>query len=187
MSNITKQGNTMEDSQLVIKCLDDNSLAQEMLFNKYASKMLGVCMKYFNSKSEAEDALQDGFIKVFQNLKAFSGNGSLEGWIRRIIVNTSLDAIRKNKKLQLNTPIENVEFSLHSNNNTLKSLEAEDLLKILDTLPLGYKTVFNLYAIEGYSHKEIADELNININTSKSQLSRARKVLQNLVDKYNLK
>ena len=138
MSKITKRSNTMEDSELVIKCLDDNSLAQEMLFNKYASKMLGVCMRYFNSTVEAEDALQDGFIKVFQNLNSFSGNGSLEGWIRRIIVNTSLDAIRKNKKLQLNTPIENVEFSLGNNNTILKSLEAEDLLKVLETLPLEH-------------------------------------------------
>ena len=122
--------------------------------------------------------LQDGFVKVFDKLGAYSGTGSFEGWVRRIFVNTALDAIRKNKNLKHQAQIDDVAFALKSSDFIFETLVAEDLMKLLQTLPLGYKTVFNLYAIEGYSHKEIAKKMNVTVSTSKSQFSRAKAMLR---------
>ena len=168
----------MENSVLVEKCIKGEQHAQRVLFEKYARKMLGVCLRYTRSKQQAEDVLQEGFIKVFSKLEMYKG-GSLEGWIRKIMVNSSLDKIRKEKKRQGDVNVETVDFKLENKSLILESLEAEDLLKLIDSMPLGYKTVFNMFAIEGYSHKEIAQEMNISENTSKSQYSRAKAYLQN--------
>jgi RNA polymerase sigma factor (sigma-70 family) len=125
--------------------------------------------------------VQNGFVSVFQNIEAFRGSGSLEGWIRKIMVNTALTNIRKNKKLKQNIELESVEFMLPSSNYMSESFAAKDLLKIIQTLPTGFRTVFNLYAIEGYSHKEIGEMLGISEGTSKSQYSRAKAHLQKII------
>ena len=168
----------MDDSSLVKNCLKGDPIAQRKLFDKFAPKMLGVCMRYAKSTEQAEDVLQDSFIKVFQKLNHFKEKGSLEGWIRRIVVNTSLDQIRKELKFKDNVPMENVDYRLEQNSFILEGLAAEDLLGLVNTMPNRYKTVFNLFAIEGFSHKEIAQDLNISVNTSKSQYSRARAFLK---------
>ena len=168
----------MDDSVLVEKCIKGDQRAQRMLFEKYARKMLGVCLRYTRSKQQAEDVLQEGFIKVYSKLEMYQG-GSLEGWIRKIMINSSLDKIRKEKKRQGDVHVETVDFKLENNSFILESLEAEDLLKLINTMPIGYKTVFNLFAIEGFSHKEIGEKMDISENTSKSQYSRAKSYLQN--------
>lgn len=168
----------MDDSTLVKKCLDGDSQAQRMLFERFAPKMLGVCMRYAKNTEQAEDVLQDGFIKVFTKLSKYSGDGSLEGWIRRIVVNTALDEIRKNVKFKDSVSVEDVDYKLDVDAHILEGLMAEDLMEIINDLPAGYKVVFNMFAIEGFSHKEIAMQLNISENTSKSQYSRARAYLK---------
>lgn len=167
----------MNDSTLVEKCIDGDQQAQRMLFDKFAPKMLGVCMRYAKNTEQAEDVLQDGFVKVFSKLNLYKG-GSLEGWVRKIMVNTSLDQIRKNGKFKNNVAMDPVDYKVEQNSFILESLQADDLLKLINSMPDGYKTVFNMFAIEGFSHKEISKELEISENTSKSQYSRAKAYLQ---------
>ena len=168
----------MNESALIKKCIDGDQKAQRSLFEMFAPKMLGVCLRYAKNRAQAEDVLQDGFIKVFNSLSKYSGSGSLEGWIRRIMVNTSLDQIRKEVKFQDNIGYDDVDYKIETNSFILEGLMAEDLLQLVNSMPDGYKAVFNLFAIEGYSHKEIAEELFISESTSKSQYSRARTFLQ---------
>ncbi len=168
----------MDESALVKKCIKGDARAQRALFEKFAPKMLGVCMRYAKNTEQAEDVLQDGFVKVFTKLSNYSGNGSLEGWIRRVIVNTALDEIRRNVKFQNNVNVDDVDYKLELNSHIVEGLAADDLMKIINDLPDGYRVVFNMFAIEGYSHKEIAMQLNISENTSKSQYSRARAYLK---------
>lgn len=167
----------MDDSTLVKKCIDGDQKAQRMLFEKFAPKMLGVCLRYANSKEQAEDVLQDGFIKIFLKLNLYKG-GSLEGWIRRIMVNTSLDQIRKEKKFKNDIAMDVVDYKMELDSHILENIHANDLLMLINEMPQGYRTVFNMFAIEGYSHKEIAKELGVTENTSKSQYSRAKAFLQ---------
>ena len=173
----------MDDTSLVIECVKGDSRAQRMLFERFSKKMLGVCMRYAKSTEQAEDVLQDGFIKVFSKLNDFKHDGSLEGWIRRIMVNTSLDQIRKENKLMGNTSLDNVDYKLQNNAFVLENLAAKDLMKMVQSMPVGYKVVFNMFAIEGYSHKEISEHLGISENTSKSQYSRARAYLRARLEK----
>ena len=149
--------------------------------------MTGVCMRYADRYEEAQDIVQDGFIKVFKKIETFTGKGSLEGWIRRIMVNTALDHLRRTKAERFNVSVDDVEFKLKDKQEIIASMQADDLLKIIRTLPVGYRTVFNMYAIEGYTHKEIAKELDISENTSKSQYSRARALLQKKLEEVNIK
>lgn len=176
----------MDDSALVKKCLKGDTRAQRALFEKFAPKMLGVCMRYAKNTEQAEDVLQDGFVKVFTKLSNYSGNGSLEGWIRRIIVNTALDEIRRNVKFQSNVNVDDVDYKLELDSHIVEGLAAEDLMKVVNDLPDGYRIVFNMFAIEGYSHKEIAVQLNISENTSKSQYSRARAYLKNKLEELGI-
>jgi RNA polymerase sigma-70 factor (ECF subfamily) len=170
----------MNEEQLVKKCLEKDALAQKHLFDIYSKKMMGVCLRYSKDSDEAQDVLQMGFIKVFDKLDMYNQKGSLDGWIRKIIVNTALDNIRKNKKFINDIEIDKVDYQIHNDNeNAVDILSAQDLLEKIQKMPTGFKTVFNMYVIEGYSHKEIAKELNVSVNTSKSQLSRARVYLQN--------
>jgi RNA polymerase sigma-70 factor (ECF subfamily) len=162
----------------VKKCLKGDARAQRALFEKFAPKMLGLCLRYAKNTEQAEDVLQDGFVKVFTKLSNYSGNGSLEGWIRKIIVNTALDEIRRNLKFKDNVNVDDVDYKLELNSHIVEGLAADDLMKIVNDLPDGYRVVFNMFAIEGYSHKEIAMQLNISENTSKSQYSRARAYLK---------
>jgi RNA polymerase sigma-70 factor (ECF subfamily) len=171
----------MTDEELIKKCTCGDLLAQKTFYEKFAGKMFGVCLRYMNGDDEAQDVLQDGFIKVFDNLDRYQKKGSLEGWVRRIIVNTALDQIRKNKKFVDNVDADSVSYMLEDKVYIVEELEAEDLLKIINRLPVGYRVVFNLFAIEGYSHKEIAEKLDITESTSKSQYSRARKILRTVL------
>lgn len=176
----------MDEITLVNKCMEGDPLAQRKLFDMYAPKMLGVCLRYANSSEQAEDVLQDGFVKVFTKLGHYKGNGSLEGWVRRIMVNTSLDQIRKNQKFMMNVSMDDVDYKMETDAHILSSLMEEDLLNLIQEMPHGYRTVFNLFAIEGYSHKEIAEQLEITENTSKSQYSRAKAYLRTKVEELEI-
>lgn len=166
------------EEKLIRACQKGDAIAQREIYNKYSRKMMGVCMRYVNSEFEAEDILISGFMRVFDKIGQYKHEGSFEGWIRRVMVNEALGYIRKNKSIYLEVEIEKADYHKEANTEAYTGLEAEDLLKLVQQLPHGYKTVFNLYAIEGYSHKEIAEMLQISENTSKSQLSRARALLQ---------
>lgn len=176
----------MDEETLIKACVSGNEKAQFQLFEQFAPKMMAVCLRYAENREMAEDVLQDSFVKVFKNLKKFTNEGSLEGWIRRIMVNTSLDALRKNKKRKFDSQIESVSYLAPQNDFIEESLMAEDLMLIINQMPEGYKLVFNLYAIEGYSHKEIAETLGISENTSKSQYSRARAYLREILEKKGI-
>lgn len=175
----------MSDQELIEGCISNHPESQKALFNLFSSKMLAVCLRYVSNRAEAEDILQDGFIKVFGKIGSFKNEGSLEGWIKRIMVNTALDQLRKNKKLLINELDEN--WDVMDDRESSDSLEAKDLMKLVQSLPNGFRTVFNLYAIEGYSHKEIGEILGINESTSKSQYSRARGHLMKMLGKVEQK
>lgn len=171
----------MSDEELVLRCCRNDPQAQEELFKRFSAKMLGVCMRYASSREEAEDALQEGFIKVFRKIESFRSQGSLEGWVKRIMINTSLDHFRKNKELRFNMDIESHDFAGSVAPTITGTLGVRDLMKIISAMPPGFRAVFNLYAIEGYAHKEIGEMLGITESTSKSQYSRARAHLQRLL------
>jgi RNA polymerase sigma-70 factor (ECF subfamily) len=172
-----KVNKSVTEEELIAGCKKGNSKAQRHIYEKYASKMLGVCLRYVKDELEAEDIMIKGITRVFEKIDQYSGTGSFEGWIRRIMVNEALGYLRRNKNMYLEVEIEKAayepDYQLIDN-----SLEAEELVNMINELPMGYRSVFNLYAIEGYSHKEIAEQLEISENTSKSQLSRARTILQ---------
>lgn len=176
----------MDDEALIDDCISGNARAQKSLFDRFAPKMLGVVLRYVNDKERANDILQDSFIKIFQNLTSFKKDGSLEGWVRRIVVNTALDYLRRNKKYLGHVEITDISLNVSNSSDAIGKLEKESLMEIIQSLPDGYRMVFNLYAIEGYSHKEIADKLEISENTSKSQYSRAKTAIQKLLEKYGI-
>jgi RNA polymerase sigma factor (sigma-70 family) len=167
----------------LIKCCNANERkAQELLYKQFASKMLGVCMRYATDKMEAEDMLQNGFIKVFQKLADYRGDGSFEGWIRRIMVHSSIEYYRKHHKMMQVVGLDDTNET-QTNPLAIAKLEAKDLMVLIQQLAPGYRIVFNLYAIEGYSHKEIADIIGVSESASKSQLSRARAILREQIIK----
>ncbi|MBK9639189.1 MAG: RNA polymerase sigma factor [Bacteroidetes bacterium] len=172
----------MTDEQIHEAILREDASAQRLLYDKFARKMFGVCLRYIKQREEAEDLLQEGFIKVFQKISSYKAEGSLEGWIRRVMVNTALDHIRQQKMLwtDLSDIIEEGDEPVIGH-----EIGAAELMAELQKLPIGYKTVFNLYAIEGYTHKEIGILLGISEGTSKSQYSRARNQLMILVQELN--
>ncbi len=169
------------DQKIIEGCIIGRRHAQSQLYSKYAPTMLGICMRYARNKSEAHDILQDGFIKIFTNLKNFRGEGSFEGWLKRIMVNTAITHNKQSIKHQFHTDIDAIEETLLIDEDETKleniKLPQETLINMIQNLPEGYRTVFNLYAFENLSHKEISDMLDISVNTSKSQLSKARRHL----------
>jgi RNA polymerase sigma factor (sigma-70 family) len=169
-----------KEEQLLQGCQKRDPNAQRQLYELYSSKMYGICYRYLRDPMEAEDILVTSFMKVFEKIQQFKNEGSFEGWIRRIVVNESLMALRKKNHLYVETDLEQADRE-PDYDGLGDHLEAEDLLNLISELPLGYKVVFNMYAIDGYSHKEIAEHLGISENTSKSQLSRARTLLQKLL------
>ncbi len=169
--------------ELIRRCKAGERKAQEMLYKQYASKMLGVCNRYATDRMEAEDMVQNGFIKVFQKLADYRGDGSFEGWIRRIMVHSSIEYYRKNHKMMQLVDLEDAVNETSVNPLANAKLEANDLLLLIQQLSPGYRMVFNLYAIEGYSHKEIGEIVGITEGASKSQLSRARSILKEQVIK----
>lgn len=167
------------------QCVKGSVKAQKQLYNTYSPVLYGVCLRYSKSEVEAGEILQESFIKIFDNLKQFSFKGSFEGWMKRIVVHTALNYFKKNKKHIHNECIDDILSVDNYIEDVSANINAEDILKLVQQLPCGYRMVFNLYAIEGYSHQEIAKSLNITVNTSKSQLSRARKILQTELKKQN--
>ena len=178
----TASNHTVSETDLIQGCISGNRQMQELLYQKYSSKMYGVCLRYSGNIEDANDLLQEGFIKIFKNLIKFRGEGSFEGWIRRIFVNTSIEHFRKKVKFYNVTEVQ--ENTIEDDDlNILDTLAEKDIISLVNELSPGYKTVFNMHVIEGYSHKEIADILGINEGTSKSQLARAKGVLKKSVEK----
>lgn len=165
------------ESELVKACLEGNAPAQQALYQKYAPVMYAICLRYCGSTDNAKDMLQESFIKLFESLKNFRFQGSFEGWTRRIAVTTCLDFIKKLKHQPYADELEN-HTNLGVEAAVFPALGMKDLLALLQTLPVGYRTVFNLYAIEGYNHGQIAELMGISENTSKTQLFKARRILQ---------
>jgi len=168
----------VSEKNLVKGCQKGKAKFQRLLYEHYAPKMLGVCMRYFHSKDEAQDALQDGFVKVYTKIENFRGQGSLEGWIRRIMVNTSLNLLRDNLKHAFHADVDDVKVQIADPSVDYDHFHVEDIMKLIQGLPKGYRIIFNMYEIDGYAHKEIAEELKISVNTSKSQLLKARRYLR---------
>ncbi len=166
-----------KETEWISGCLRQNRQAQQELYQHYAGKMYALCCRYVKDRMEAEDVLVMSFTKIFERIGQYKGDGSFEGWIRRVVVNESLTYLRKHKNMYLETDIEEARYEpdYHKLEN---ELEVSDLMKLIENLPVGYRTVFNMYAIDGYNHQEIAGQLGISENTSKSQLSRARALLQ---------
>jgi RNA polymerase sigma factor (sigma-70 family) len=171
--------------QLITRCKAGERKAQEMLYKQFAAKMLGVCMRYATDKMEAEDMLQNGFMKVFKKLDDYRGDGAFEGWVRRIMVHSSIEYYRKHHKMVQIMDVTEMSDEPSVNPAALANMGAKDLMDIIQQLSPGYRMVFNLYAIEGYSHKEIAEIVGITEGASKSQLSRARTILKDLVLKMD--
>jgi RNA polymerase sigma-70 factor (ECF subfamily) len=165
---------TMTDEQIASGCKSSDAIAQKALYDKFSRKMFGVCLRYAKGREEAEDFLQEGMITVFQRISSFNQDGSLEGWVRRVLVNTCLEHLRKQKLQWVN--IDEVEEGAEDG-FTMEKINIKDLLEVINALPTGFKAVFNLYAIEGFTHKEIAEMLSISEGTSKSQYARAKAVL----------
>lgn len=170
-----------QQQKLIDGCKRGEPKSQKSLYDTYAGKMMSVCMRYCgNDRETAMDLLQDGFIKVFTYIRSYDGRGSLEGWIRKIMVNVALDHVRTADLLRMAESIDAVSESAVENIDcsTIDKLSADELMEIIGELPVGFRTVFNLFAIEGYSHKEIAEMLEISESTSRSQLTRAKQLLQ---------
>ena len=182
VTNMQLQGAFDED--MIQACVAGKRQAQEALYAHYYQKMFGICLRYASDYHSAEDILQEGFVKVFKNLDRFRGDGSFEGWLKRIFVNTAIEfyrkAVTKRKIVELDAVYDQGFESL-----ALDNLAAKDLMKIIQKLPTGYRTVFNLYGIEGYTHKEIGKLLGISEGTSKSQLARARESIKSMIQNLN--
>jgi RNA polymerase sigma factor (sigma-70 family) len=173
------------ENELIQGCKNGDPICQKAFYDVFSPKMFAVCLRYLQQKEDAEDILIEGLYKVMSNMHKYDGLGSFEGWVRRIMINESLMFIRKKYKVQfesnelLHNEPDNEAFTIESD------LAVSEILKLIEKLPVGYKTIFNLYVLEGYKHKEIAEMLNISINTSKSQLIQAKDKLQSLIKKYH--
>lgn len=185
-NKINTKTNQLDEHELIRGCVDNDVQYQKVLYEMYATKMMGVSLRYCNSRMEAEDVLQDAFIKVFDKIKTFKGEGSFEGWIRKIVVFTALKSNDKRVRKFEPGSLENVQEQSFDP-LAISNMETANLLSILQELPDGYKAVFNLYAVEGYSHREIGEILGISDVTSRSQYSRAKQHLIKLLAKYGIK
>ena len=175
----------LNTKDLIDKSKSGDRKAQQQLYKRLSAPMMGVCFRYMKSKEDAEDVLLEGFYKVFKNLKKFTyeNDNAFFGWVKRIMVNEALMKLRKNKEIQLLAISKDLDKEVDV--SPLSMLQADDLLKIIRSIPVGYRTVFNLYEVEGYSHQEISDQLGVSVGTSKSQLFKAKKLLREMLDKKN--
>jgi RNA polymerase sigma-70 factor (ECF subfamily) len=172
---------TQTETLLIENCIKGNRKSQKELYDIFSSKMYYICLRYAKNQMDAEDILQEGFVKLFNNLHKFRGEGSFDGWVRRIFVNTAIESLRR-KQLNI-ADVEGMENSIVAkSSNALDNLFEKDLMTITSTLSDGYRTVFHLYAVEGYSHKEIGQKLGITESTSKSQFSRAKAILRDTLE-----
>ena len=175
----------MEQELLLVKeCLKNNRASQKQLYNQFADVMLGVCYRYTKSLADAEDVLQEGFIRVFKNLHQFKFEGELGAWIRRVMVTTALNYLKRNAKYQNDLAFEKLDLHPVTADNPEITLNTKELASLIQQLPSGYQTIFNLYAVEGYTHVEIGELLGITDGTSRSQYARARALMITWVKKY---
>lgn len=171
----------MTEELMIAGCLKNNAAAQEALYNRFSPRMLGVCYRFAKNREDAEDMLQEGFVKIFTQMYQYRNEGALEGWIRRIVVHTCINILKKNKKFSDSVDIM-YATGLHSRDEMIPSiLQAKQVVECIRLLPMGYRTVLNLYAIEGFSHKEISDLLDIEESTSRSQYTRAKSMLEEIL------
>lgn len=168
----------LAEKELILQCLEENAKAQKQLYEQYAPKLWPVCLRYAKNRMSAEDIMQEGFIRIYKYLGYYKGEGSFEGWLRRTMVNTAINYYKKNLKQSAERNIDFVYGLKNDDVDAVSKMTADEILSVVQSLPDGYRTIFNLFVIEGYPHKEIAKILNISENTSKSQLSRARVILQ---------
>jgi RNA polymerase sigma-70 factor (ECF subfamily) len=183
---MSKNASMHHDRELINQCLKGNPKAQESLYRQYSPRMYGVCLRYSRSTLEADDILQEAFIKIFKHLENFNFQGSFEGWIRRIVINTAINYYKSKIHEWDEISIDRAESNIELKSKDIDTLSHDELLGIIQELPEGYRMVFNLYVIEGYNHQEIGKMLNISESTSKSQLSRARSVLQEKIKQRKL-
>ncbi len=176
----------MTEEYIIAGCLHNEPSAQRELYNRFSPKMLSVCYRFAQSREDAEDMLQEGFIKVFTQIHTFQNKGAFEGWIRRIVVHTCINFLKKYKKFSDSVDLDHAGF-VHIKEESIPSImHAKQVIECIRLLPLGYRTVLNLYAIEGYSHREISIMLDIEESTSRSQYTRAKLMLENILVKKNI-
>lgn len=176
----------MTEQAIITGCLYNDAIAQRELYNRYSPKMLSVCYRFAQNREDAEDMLQEGFIKVFTQIQSFQNKGAFEGWIRRIIVHTCINFLKKYKKFNDNVELTEASY-LHVKEETIPSvMQAKQVVECIRLLPIGYRTVLNLYALEGFSHKEIGNMLDIEESTSRSQYTRAKAMLENVLIKKRI-
>lgn len=171
------------EKDMINGCIEGKRSCQKMLYDRFASKMLGVCMRYAKDRAEAEDMMQEGFIKVFLNISRFKYEGSFEGWIRRIMVFTAINFF-KHRSRKFQEDLDQESYDAPFDDNVVDKISAKEIIALVQQLPEGYRIIFNLYAVEGYTHKEISDMLGIATGTSKSQYARARSAMQQLLAKH---
>jgi RNA polymerase sigma factor (sigma-70 family) len=171
----------MTEEAILRGCLNNDATAQRELYNRYSPKMLAVCYRFAHNREDAEDMLQEGFIKVFSQIHTFENRGAFEGWIRRIIVHTCINILKKNKKFNESVDIIYATGVMVREESVPAIIQAKQVVECIRLLPLGYRTVLNLYAIEGYSHREISNILDIEESTSRSQYTRAKAMLENIL------
>jgi RNA polymerase sigma factor (sigma-70 family) len=171
----------MTEEAILAGCLKNEAVAQRELYNKYSPKMLSVCYRFAHNREDAEDMLQEGFIKVFTQIHTFESRGAFEGWIRRIIVHTCINILKKNKKFNESVDIIHATGIQIREDSVPAIIQAKQVVECIRMLPIGYRTVLNLYAIEGYSHREISNMLDIEESTSRSQFTRARAMLEDIL------
>lgn len=169
------------EQKLIDQCIQGDRSAQKALYDRLSALMYSVCIRYVGDRSVAQDILQEGFITLFSKLESFRGNGSFEGWARKIFVNTALMYLRKKDAIRMSEDIDSARNMASGMASQVESIGYKELMRLITTLPTGFRTVFNMYVVEGYSHKEIAEMLNISETTSRTQLSRARLWLQSRI------
>jgi RNA polymerase sigma factor (sigma-70 family) len=177
---------TFHEEKTVAGCRKNDNRSQEMLYRHFAQKMYVISLNYAGERPMAQDILQESFIKIFNSIKDYRNEGSLEGWIRRIVVNTAIDHIRKTKRLDRFLEVEPGEPTIHAENSAMKEMAFNEIMEQIGRLPEGARLIFNMHVVEGYSHKEIAEELQISEGTSKSQVNRARQLLMDFIGNMNL-
>jgi RNA polymerase sigma factor (sigma-70 family) len=173
----------MDELQLIEGCRKGDRLAQKELYEKYSRRMMGVCLRYVGDREMARDLLQDGFVKVFLSIDSYSGLGSFEGWMRKIFVNCALEHLRKADVLRDASDLDYSSEQIQSDDSILSDISAGELLEMVQKLPEGFRFVFNMFVIEGYSHKEIGEMLHITESSSRSQLTRARQMLRKMIER----
>ena len=171
----------MDEKQLIKGCIDGNRKAQKALYDKYSRKMMAVCLRYVKEVEDARDLLQEGFVRLYTNIHTFTGDGIFDGWVRKIFVNCALERLRQTDILKGADDIFEMNYADIPDESTVGYISAEEIMAYVRSLPDGFRTVFNMFAIEGYSHKEIGEKLNITESTSRSQYMRARKLLQKMI------